>query len=92
MRQAIGLGIDRASIIKTVYGDLAGNTQPMNSMIYYSTQAAYKPDFATFNYSQSKALAMLKKHCTGGPCDCRCRWHLDLLRLPGAVPLDLDGR
>ena len=67
MRQAIGLGIDRASIIKTVYGDLAGNTQPMNSMIYYSTQAAYKPVFAPFNYSQSKALAILKKHCTGGP-------------------------
>jgi ABC-type transport system substrate-binding protein len=67
MRQAIGLGIDRASIIKTVYGDLAGNTQPMNNMIYYSTQAAYKPDFAKWNYSQAKALALLKKHCTGGP-------------------------
>jgi len=67
MRQAISLGIDRASIIKTVYGDLAGNTQPMNSMIYYSTQAAYKPVFAPYNYSQTKALAILKKHCTGGP-------------------------
>jgi ABC-type transport system substrate-binding protein len=67
MRQAVSLGIDRASIIKTVYGDLAGNTAPMNSMIYYSTQAAYKPDFSPFNYSQSKALALLKKHCTGGP-------------------------
>jgi ABC-type transport system substrate-binding protein len=67
MRQAIGLGIDRAGIIKTVYGDLAGNTQPMNNMIYYSTQAAYKPDFAYLNYNPSKALAILKKHCTGGP-------------------------
>src|SRR5256885_8021242 len=34
MRQAISMGIDRAGIIKTVYGDLAGNTQPMNNMIY----------------------------------------------------------
>jgi ABC-type transport system substrate-binding protein len=67
MRQAIGLGIDRAGIIKTVYGDLAGNTQPMNNMIYYSTQAAYKPDFAYLNYNPTKALAILKKHCTGGP-------------------------
>jgi len=67
MRQAISMGIDRASIIKTVYGDLAGNTQPMNNMIYYSTQAAYKPDFAKWNYSPTKALALLKKHCTGGP-------------------------
>src|SRR5438128_9806035 len=39
----------------------------MNNMIYYSTQAAYKPDFAKYNYSQSKALAILKKHCSGGP-------------------------
>jgi len=67
MRQAIGLSIDRQSIINTVYGDLAGNTKPMNNMIYYSTQAAYKPDFVKWNYNQAKALAILKKHCTGGP-------------------------
>ncbi len=67
MRQAISLGIDRASIIKTVYGDLAGNTAPMNNMIYYSTQATYKPDFSYLNYNQTKALAILKKHCSGGP-------------------------
>ncbi len=67
MRQAISLGIDRASIIKTVYGDLAGNTVPMNNQIYYSTQAEYKPDYAYLNYSQTKALALLKKHCSGGP-------------------------
>ena len=67
MRQAISLGIDRASIIKTVYGDLAGNTTPINSMTYYSTQSAYKPDFAFLNFNANKALALLKKHCTGGP-------------------------
>jgi ABC-type transport system substrate-binding protein len=67
MRQAIGLSIDRQGIIKTVYGDLAGNTKPMNNMIYYSTQAQYKPDFAKWNYDPNKALAILKKHCTGGP-------------------------
>jgi ABC-type transport system substrate-binding protein len=67
MRQAIALGIDRQGIIKTVYGDLAGNTKPMNNMIYYSTQAQYKQDFAPYNYNPAKALALLKKHCTGGP-------------------------
>src|SRR5581483_223689 len=49
MRQAISMGIDRQGIIKTVYGDLAGNTKPLNSLIYYSTQAAYKNDFGKFN-------------------------------------------
>jgi peptide/nickel transport system substrate-binding protein len=67
MRQAIALGIDRQSIINTVYGSLAGNTKPLNNMLYYSTQAEYKPDFAKWNYNQSKAIAILKKHCTGGP-------------------------
>ena len=67
MRQAISLGIDRAVDHQDGVRRPRGNTQPMNSMIYYSTQAAYKPDFAPFNYSQTKALALLKKHCTGGP-------------------------
>jgi ABC-type transport system substrate-binding protein len=67
MREAIALGIDRPSIIKTVYGSLAGNTKPLNNMLYYSTQAQYRPDFVKWNYSQAKAIALLKKHCTGGP-------------------------
>jgi ABC-type transport system substrate-binding protein len=67
MRQAIMMGIDRQSIINTVYGSLAGNTKPMNNMIYYSTQAPYKEDFAKWNFNPKKALAVLKKHCTGGP-------------------------
>ena len=67
MRQAIMLGIDRQSIITTIYGSLAGNTKPMNNMIYYSTQTDYKPDFQKWNFNPAKAIATLKKHCTGGP-------------------------
>ena len=67
MRQAIMMGIDRQSIINTVYGALAGNTTPMNNMIYFSTQAQYKADFQRWNFNPQKALAQLKKHCTGGP-------------------------
>jgi peptide/nickel transport system substrate-binding protein len=67
MREAVMMGIDRQSIINTVYGALAGNTKPMNNMLYYSTQSAYKPDFQKWNYNPAKALAVLKKHCTGGP-------------------------
>jgi peptide/nickel transport system substrate-binding protein len=67
MRQAIMMGIDRKSIIKTVYGDLAGNTTPLNNIVYYQSDAAYKPDFAKWDFNANKALALLKKHCTGGP-------------------------
>ena len=67
MRQAVMMGIDRQSIINTVYGQLAGNTKPLNSLLYFTTQADYTPDFKKWDYNQVKALALLKKHCTGGP-------------------------
>src|SRR6478735_4190776 len=67
LRQAIMMGIDRQSIIKTVYGDLAGNTTPLDSIVYYPADAAYKADFAKWNYNPKKSLALLKAHCSGGP-------------------------
>jgi len=66
-RQAVMMGIDRQSIIKTVYGDLAGNTKPLNSLVYYPADGAYTPDFAKWNFNPAKAVALLKKHCSGGP-------------------------
>jgi peptide/nickel transport system substrate-binding protein len=67
MRQAIMMGIDRQSIINTVYGALAKGLKPLDSAVYYSTQATYKPWFHQWNFNTTKALALLKKHCTGGP-------------------------
>jgi peptide/nickel transport system substrate-binding protein len=67
MRQALMMGINRTAIIKTVYGDLAGNTTPLDSLVYYQADAAYKPDFHKWNFNPTKALALLKKHCSGGP-------------------------
>jgi peptide/nickel transport system substrate-binding protein len=67
MRQALMMGINRTAIIKTVYGDLAGNTTPLNSLVYYQSDAAYKPDFKKWDFNPQKALAILKKHCSGGP-------------------------
>jgi peptide/nickel transport system substrate-binding protein len=67
MRKAIMMGIDRQAIIKTIYGDLAGTTKPLNSIVYYPADAAYTADFAKWNFNPKKALALLKAHCTGGP-------------------------
>jgi len=66
-REAIAMSIDRQSIINTIYGALAGNTKPQNNAIYYSTEANYQPDFAKWNFNPQKALALMTKHCTGGP-------------------------
>jgi peptide/nickel transport system substrate-binding protein len=67
MRKAIMLGIDRKAVIKTVYGELAGKTTPLNSIVYYQSDAAYAPDFAKWSFNPTKALALLKAHCSGGP-------------------------
>jgi peptide/nickel transport system substrate-binding protein len=67
MRKAIMMGIDRAAIIRTVYGDLAGNTKPLNSLVFYPADARYRAVFNKWNYNPAKALALLKKNCTGGP-------------------------
>jgi peptide/nickel transport system substrate-binding protein len=67
MRQALLMGINRTGIIKTVYGELAGNTKPLDSLVYYQSDAGYKPDFKRWNYNLKQALAILKKHCSGGP-------------------------
>jgi ABC-type transport system substrate-binding protein len=66
-RQAIALSIDRQSIITTVYGALAGNTKPMDSAFYYSTETGYTPDFKKWSFDPKKARALMAKHCTGGP-------------------------
>jgi ABC-type transport system substrate-binding protein len=67
LRKAIMMGIDRPAIIRTVYGEMAGNTKPLDSLVYYPAGASYKADFQRWNYAPAKALALLKAHCSGGP-------------------------
>jgi ABC-type transport system substrate-binding protein len=67
MRQAIMMGIDRQSIINTVYGQLSGGTKPLNNLIFFPADSAYKADYAKWNFAPAKSLQLLKKHCTGGP-------------------------
>ena len=67
MRKAIMMGIDRQSIIRTIYAEMAGNTKPLDSIVYYPADSSYTADFGKWNYAPAKSLALLKKHCTGGP-------------------------
>ena len=68
MRHAIMMGMDRNSLIKALYQDIAPGLPPLNSLLFYPNDTAnYKPDFNKWNYSPAKALALLKQHCTGGP-------------------------
>jgi peptide/nickel transport system substrate-binding protein len=67
MRKAIMMAIDRSAILKTVYGELGDTIRPLDNLLFYQADAAYKPDFAKWNYKPRKALALLKAHCLDGP-------------------------
>jgi peptide/nickel transport system substrate-binding protein len=67
MRQAIAMGMNRVSLIKALYGQIAPGLKPLNNGMYEIGGNA-KPWFNKFNYNPAKAIALLKKHgCTGGP-------------------------
>jgi peptide/nickel transport system substrate-binding protein len=67
MRQVLLRGIDRAALIAAALGPLAGNSKPLNSLVYYQPDAGYRPHFRRWAYNPKAALAILRRHCTGGP-------------------------
>jgi peptide/nickel transport system substrate-binding protein len=66
MRRAIALALDRQAMIDAVYGHGTG-LRPTNDLLYYPNEAGYHADFARWNHDPAGALAILRKHCTGGP-------------------------
>jgi peptide/nickel transport system substrate-binding protein len=66
MRKAIMLALDRQAMIDAVYGPGTGLT-PTNNLLFYPGEADYRPDFGRWNYNPRDAVAILRKHCTGGP-------------------------
>lgn len=67
MRQAIMLGMDRQGLINAIFKGVADGLAPLNNITLFQSDSRYRPDFAKWNYNPAKALAILKKHCTGGP-------------------------
>jgi ABC-type transport system substrate-binding protein len=73
VRQAIITGINRAQIREVLYvktGLVQSNKDMpvLNSVVFKPFEAAYKPAWARWQFSQRNAIALLKKNgCTGGP-------------------------
>jgi peptide/nickel transport system substrate-binding protein len=73
VRQAIATGINRAQIREVLYvkTGLVPNLKlipVLQSNIYKPFEAAYKPAYSRWKFSQRNAIALLKKNgCTGGP-------------------------
>lgn len=66
MRQAIMEGIDRKGIIAAVFAGISSGLKPLNNPVYMLGGNA-KPYMAPYNYNRTKAIALLSKHCKGGP-------------------------
>jgi ABC-type transport system substrate-binding protein len=66
MRQAIALALDRQGMIDEIYG-VGSGLKPADNLLLYPGESGYRPDFARWNYNPTKALAILRRHCTGGP-------------------------
>lgn len=66
-RQAVAYAIDRAALVKALYGTLNSKLTPLNSMHYTNTQSEYKPNFERYKYDVNKVAEILQKNgCTKG--------------------------
>jgi len=67
-RQAIMMSLDRQGLINALYKQIAPGIKPSDNLIFFPSDAAYRADFAKWNYNPQKAINLLKAHgCTGGP-------------------------
>jgi peptide/nickel transport system substrate-binding protein len=69
MRQAIAMGMDRVSLIKALFGQISPGLQPLNNPLWNIGPNATGSHeyFKQWSFAPKKALAILAKHCTGGP-------------------------
>src|SRR3954452_2633551 len=66
-RQALALSMNRTSLIKALYPQIAPGLKPLNNP-YYVLGTNAVPYFDEYAFSQKKSIALFKAHgCTGGP-------------------------
>jgi peptide/nickel transport system substrate-binding protein len=66
-RQAVAYSIDRAALVKTLYGTLNSKLTPLQSMHYTNTQSEYQPNFERYKYDVNKVASIMQKNgCTKG--------------------------
>ena len=58
MRQAIALAINRHSLIQAIFSSYSPGQKPLNNLIYFPADPAYRPDYAKWNFAPAKALVI----------------------------------
>ena len=68
VRQSIMTGINRTQIAQALYGTIAPGLKPVNSHMFKPFESSYRPNWATYQFSQRGVINRLKANgCTGGP-------------------------
>ena len=68
IRQALITGMNRTQIANALYGTIAPGLKPVNSHMFKPFESAYRPNWSSYTFSQTKVISSLKaKGCTGGP-------------------------
>jgi peptide/nickel transport system substrate-binding protein len=68
VRQAMITGMNRGQIAQALYGTIAPGLKPVNSHMYKPFESAYRPNWASYQFSQRGVINRLKaRGCTGGP-------------------------
>jgi peptide/nickel transport system substrate-binding protein len=68
VREALITGMNRNQIATALYGTIAPGLKPVQSHIYKPFEQFYRPNFQKWNFSQTKAISILRRAgCTGGP-------------------------
>ncbi|MEA3503121.1 MAG: peptide ABC transporter substrate-binding protein, partial [Actinomycetota bacterium] len=67
IRQAIAMGIDRASIVEAIIKPLAPGIDVLNNTVWMGNSANYEDHFSQFSYNPEGAAALLEENgCTMG--------------------------
>jgi peptide/nickel transport system substrate-binding protein len=68
VRRSLITGMNRGQIAQALYGTIAPGLKPVNSHMYKPFESSYRPNWATYQFSQRKVINTMKANrCTGGP-------------------------
>jgi ABC-type transport system substrate-binding protein len=82
VRRALAYGMDRAGIVRSLYGDIDPTLGPLDSMVFRTRSRFYKPNWGSYRYRPDEARRLLEQ--------AGCRRSVDGIYLCGGEKLSLS--
>jgi peptide/nickel transport system substrate-binding protein len=81
VRRALAYGIDRVSIVRSLYGEIDPTLGPLDSMVFRTGSRLYTPNWSSYRYRPTEARRLLEQ--------ARCRRGADRIYVCGGQKLSL---